>query len=91
MKVESYAALVHHRGGLIFVLAIGLVLSVLRPKPVAIAAFAAGVLAFAVAPHPWTLGAVLGFGSFALLIALFFAISTVLHARAPRPARRRPA
>jgi hypothetical protein len=77
----GYASLLHHRGSLIGVLAVGLVVSVLRPKPLAIAAFAAGILAFALAPHPAVLGASLGFGAFVVLIALFFTISTVLHAR----------
>jgi hypothetical protein len=87
VKVDAYASLLHHRGGLIAVLAIGLVGSVLRPKPLAIAAFAAGVFAFALAPHPAMLGVSLGFGAFVVLIALFFMISTVLHAR-QRPAAR---
>jgi uncharacterized membrane protein (DUF485 family) len=91
VKVEAYASLLHHRGSLIGVLAVGLVLSVLRPKPLAIAAFAAGILAFALAPHPVLLGVALGFGAFALLIALFFTISTVLHARQSRAVQGRRA
>jgi hypothetical protein len=81
VKVEAYASLLHDRAGLIAVLAVGLGLSVLRFKPLAIAAFAAGILGFALAFHPVLAGAALGFGAFALLIALFFAISTVLLAR----------
>ncbi|MGH2885723.1 MAG: hypothetical protein ACRDPA_23990, partial [Solirubrobacteraceae bacterium] len=52
VKVDAYASLVHHRGGMIAVFAIGLALAVLRPKPVAIAAFAAGILAFAPGSTP---------------------------------------
>jgi hypothetical protein len=81
VKVEAYASLLHDRGALISVLAVGLVASALRSKPLAMAAFAAGILAFALAPHPALVGVALGFGAFALLIALFFTISTVLHAR----------
>jgi hypothetical protein len=86
-KGEAYASLLHDRGGLIAVLAVGLLASVLRPRPVAIAAFAAGILAFALALHPVLAGAGFGVGAFALLIALFFTISTVLHARQGRAQR----
>lgn len=81
VKVEAYGSLLHDRPGLIAALGVGLVLSVLRSKPVAIAAFGAGIVGFALAFHPVLAGVGLGFGAFALLIALFFAISTVLHAR----------
>lgn len=87
VKVEAAAALLHDRGTLFTVLALGLLLSVLRPKPVAIAAFGAALLGFALALHPVAAGVGLGFGTFALLIALFFAISTVLHARQRRSRR----
>ena len=90
-KAEGYASLTHHRAGLIVVLAIGLALSVLRPKPVAIAAFAAALLAFGLAPHPLGLGVALGFGAFAVLMVLFFAISTALHLRQRRAGRPEPA
>jgi hypothetical protein len=73
--------LLHDRAGLIAVLAVGLAFSLLRSKPVAIAASAAGILGFAVALRPVLAGAALGFGAFVLLIALFFTISTVLHTR----------
>jgi hypothetical protein len=81
LKVEAYASLVEHRGSLIAALALGLAFSVLRSKPLAIAVFAAGILGFALALHPLLAGVGLGVGAFALLIALFFTISTVLHAR----------
>ena len=80
-KGEAYASLLHDRAGLIALLAAGLGLAVLRARPLAIAAFAAGILAFALALHPVLAGAGLGVGAFALLIALFFTISTVLRAR----------
>lgn len=81
VKAEAYASAVHHRGALITLCAAGLAASLLRAKPVAVAVFAAGLLAVALAVHPIVLGVGFGFGAFALLIALFFTISTVLHAR----------
>jgi hypothetical protein len=76
---------------LIAVLAVGLALSFLRSRFVALAAFAAGIVAFAVALHPVLEGVALGVGAFALLIALFFTISTVLHARQGHAGRARRA
>jgi uncharacterized membrane protein (DUF485 family) len=87
VKAEAYASLAHDRTGLVIVLTVGLAFAVLRHKPVAIGAFAAGILAFALAPHPVGAGVALGVGAFVLLIALFFAIATVLHARQPHAAR----
>lgn len=83
VKAEAYRSVVHHRGGMIALLAVGLLVAVRRAKLklVAIAAFSAAILAFALALHPAVAGAGLGFGAFALLLALFFTISTVLHAR----------
>jgi hypothetical protein len=91
VKGEGYASLIHHRGGLIVLLAVALGFSLLRPKPLLIAAFGAALVAFALAPHPAGLGVALGFGAFVLLIGLFFAIATVLHARQPGSRRGRPA
>jgi hypothetical protein len=90
VKADAYASLIHHPGGIIAVLAVGLGVAVLRPKPVAIAAFAAGILAFAIAPHPAMLGVALGVGAFVVLMVLFFAISTALHARQRHVGRARP-
>jgi hypothetical protein len=81
VKAEAYASAVQHRGALISLFAIGLAASLLRTKPLAIAVFTAGLLAAALALHPIVLGVGFGLGTFVLLIALFFAISTVLHAR----------
>jgi len=83
VKVQAGASLLEHRGSLIAALAVALVVSVirLRPKPLLIAALTAALVATTVAPHPVVLGVALGFGAFALLTALFFTISTVLHAR----------
>ena len=91
VKVDAYASLVHHRGGMLAVLAIGLLGVVLRPKPVGIAAFAAAILALALAPHPFVLGVALGVGAFVVLMTLFFAISTALHARQEHTVRGRRA
>ncbi len=81
VKADAYASLVHHHGQLIAALGVGLFAAVLRTKPIAIAAFAAGILGFALALHPVLAGVALGVGAFVVLVALFFAISTVLHAR----------
>jgi hypothetical protein len=91
VKVQAYASLLHHRGGMIAALAIGLALSMLRSKLVAIAGFAAGILAFALALHPSLIGVGFGVGAFVLLVTVFFAISTVLHARQRRVVRGRRA
>ena len=61
-----------------------------RPKPLLIAALTAALVATTVAPHPVLLGVGVGFGAFAVLIALFFTISTVLHARQRRSRHARP-
>jgi len=90
LKVEAYASLVHHRASLIAVLAVGLAVSLLRTRPVAIAVFSAGILGLALAMHPFLAGIGLGLGAFAVLIALFFTISTVLHARQRHASRARP-
>jgi hypothetical protein len=84
VKADAYASLVHHRGELIAALGIGLFAALLRTTPIAVAAFSAGILAVALGIHPVLAGVALGFGAFALLVALFFAISTVLHARQHR-------
>ncbi len=60
---------------------LGLAFSVLRPRPVGIAMTAAPLLAFTLAPRSTALGIALGLGAFMLLLALFIAIGTVLHAR----------
>jgi hypothetical protein len=36
-------------------------------------------------PHPVLAGVGIGFGAVALLVALFFGIATILHARQRRP------
>jgi hypothetical protein len=86
LKADAYASLIHHRAALIAALAAALVASVirLRPKPILIAALTAALAASAVALHPAVLGVAVGFGAFAVLVALFFTISTVLHARQRR-------
>ena len=83
LKADAYASLFEHRAALISALAAALVASVIRqrPKPLLIAAFSAALVASALAVHPNVVGVALGFGAFVVLVALFFAISTVLHAR----------
>lgn len=95
LKSEGLARAVLHRGGLIAVVAIALAGSLLRVRPVGTAVTTALLLALVLGAHSLGLGLALGFGGFALLIALFFAISTVLLTRqggarpAWRPGRRR--
>lgn len=90
LKVEAYASLLEHRAALIAALAAALVASVIRqrPKPLLIAALGAALFASALAPHPVLAGVALGVGAFVLLVVLFFAISTVLHARQRHAPRR---
>lgn len=92
LKVDAYESLLHHRGALIGALALALLASVvrLRPKPLLIAALTAALVATTAAPHPVLAGVGVGFGAFAVLIALFFTISTVLHARQRRSRHARP-
>jgi uncharacterized membrane protein (DUF485 family) len=89
LKADAYASLVHHRGQLIAALGAALLASLIRqrPKLLLIAGFGAALIASAVAPHPVLAGVALGVGAFVLLVALFFAISTVLHARQRRVQR----
>jgi uncharacterized membrane protein YhhN len=93
LKADAYASLLEHRAALISALAAALVASVIRqrPKPLLIAALSAALLASALALHPAVIGVAVGVGAFVLLVALFFAISTVLHARQSRADRGRRA
>jgi hypothetical protein len=88
LKSEALFKLIFHHGELIAVIAVLLVTSLLRGRPVAIAAATSLLLAFVLGAHSLGLGLALGFGGFALLMALFFAISTVLLARQNRAATR---
>lgn len=81
VKADGLAAVLHHRPEVIAVLAVGLALSVLRPRPLGIAVTAAPLLAFTLAPRSTALGIGLGLGAFVLLLTLFVAIGTVLHAK----------
>lgn len=90
LKSEGLARAVLHRGILIAVVALALAASLLRVRPVGTAVATALLLALALGAHSLGLGLTLGFGGFALLIALFFAVSTVLHVRQNRaPTRSR--
>jgi hypothetical protein len=84
VKSEGLARLVVHRGGLIAACSVWLAVAVLKVKPIAIAVTAALLGAVVLGAHSFGLGLELGFGGFALLMALFFAISTVLHLRQRR-------
>ena len=80
-KVDALAAVLHHRAEVIVLLAVGLVFSMLRPRPVWIAVTAATLLAFTLAPGSTALGIAFGLGVFMLLLSLFLLIGIVLHAR----------
>jgi hypothetical protein len=86
LKSEALLKLILHRGELVAVLAVLLVTSLLRGRPVGIAVATSLLLAFVVGVHSLGLGLAIGFGGFALLMALFFAISTMLLARQNRGA-----
>ncbi len=81
LKSEGLARVALHRAGLIAVVAIFLAGAVLRVRPVGTAVATALLLALVLGAHSLGLGLGLGFGGFALLMALCFAISTVLLAR----------
>jgi hypothetical protein len=80
-KAHVLAGVIEHRASVVAFLAVALALSVLRTRPVGIALTAAPLLAFTLAPSSTVLGIALGLGAFAVLLALFVAIGTVLHAR----------
>lgn len=80
-KSEGLAELIHHRVSLIALLALGVAFSVLRPRPALLAATAAPLLAVTVGRHSLALGLALGVGGYVVLLALFYAIGTVLMAR----------
>jgi hypothetical protein len=81
LKSQVVLRLIVHRGSLIAVLVVLLFTGLLKVRPVSTAAAAALLAALVVGVHSLGLGLALGFGGFALLMALFFSISTVLHAR----------
>ena len=83
VKADAFRVILHGRVALMALFGVGLVLSVLRPRPVGIAVTAAGLLAFVLAPGSLVLGIGLALGTFVLLLALFFAVATVLQARQP--------
>ncbi len=80
-KGRLIADLLHHRPALIAVLGIGAAASVLRPRPIAFAAFVAPLLAFVVAPKSTTVGLGIGWGAFIILVAAFVGIGTALRLR----------
>jgi hypothetical protein len=86
-KLEIVGVIEHHRVGSIVVVAIGLVVSVLRPNVRGVA-LAAGVLLALVLAPPFLIGAGIALGLFVTLMTLFHAISTVLHIRQNRSSTR---
>jgi hypothetical protein len=83
-KGRLIADLFAHRVELIVFLGLGLVGFVLRFRPMMFALFAAVLVPVAVAPASTALGVGLGLGTFAVIVAGFLGIATVLHARERR-------
>jgi hypothetical protein len=84
VKSEAYVKLILHRGELIAALVVAFGLSLLTARPIGLAVTTALLLALALGAHSLGFGLGLGFGGFALLMALFFAVSTMLHLRQRR-------
>ncbi len=89
-KAHAIAEVLHHRNEVIAVLGVGLAVSVLRIRLMSVAAATAALFALAVDPRSVALGIALGAGAFVLLVVVFFAIATVLHARQDRVSRSPP-
>jgi hypothetical protein len=87
LKSEALAKVIFHRGELVAVVAVLLATSLLRVRPVGLAFGTALLVALLLGAHSLGFGLALGFGGFALLMTLFLAISTVLHARQNRALR----
>jgi hypothetical protein len=81
IKSDAMLKLILHPRSLIVLAAVGLAGSLLRARPVGIAVTASLLAALVLGAHSLGLGLTLGFGGFALLMAVFFAISTILHLR----------
>ena len=88
VKTEAFAEFLHHR---CLSSDSGVVMSVLRYRPVGFAAFTGALVAFVLAPHPTIFAVGLGLGVFAVLMAVFMVIATALHARQDRGRSRSPA
>jgi len=84
LKAQALSGLLHHRVWVIVILGLGLLSSVVRTRPVGVALTAGPLLAFALAPASTALGIAVGVGAFGLLLAMFFAVGTVLMARQDR-------
>jgi hypothetical protein len=79
-KAEGYTYLAHHRATLFVLAALTLAASLLRPRPAVIAVAVAALAALAIDLHPFGLGLAFGAGAFIVLLVLFVAIGTALHA-----------
>jgi hypothetical protein len=83
-KAHAVAEVVRHRPELITVLGVTLALAVLRIRLILVAMSAAALFAVCVDPHPLLRGIALGAGALAVLLAVLFTLSTVLHIRQER-------
>jgi hypothetical protein len=83
-KTEGFRLLEHHVWGWTIVLGITACWSLLRARPVLTALFGAPAITLLLKPHPVAIGVAVGFATFAVLIAVFVAIGTVLRYRDSR-------
>jgi uncharacterized membrane protein (DUF485 family) len=81
LKGAALASAVHHRASWLVLLSLLSLVSLLRAKPLALALFAAPLLAFAIDPHSVLVGVAVGVGAFFALIVLFAALGTALNMR----------
>ena len=81
LKAQALSGLLHHRAWVIAILGLGLVSSVLRTRPVGVALTAGPLLALALDPRSTALGVAVGVAAVGVLLAMFFAVGTVLMLR----------
>lgn len=95
-KAQALSGVLHHRALVLVILGLGVVSSVLRTRLVGVAVTVGPLLAFALDPGSTAVGIAVGVGAFGLLLAMFFAVGTVLmgrenHASITRGPAQRPA
>ena len=83
IKAEAYRNIIEHRTGLIVLFGAWLLGAILRRRPIALAVAVGALVALGLDVHPVVAGVGLAVGLIALLVALSFVVSTILHARQP--------
>jgi uncharacterized membrane protein len=78
-KTEGVRLLGHHVWGWAILLGVASAWSLLRARPVLTALFAAPAISLLLKPRPVGIGVAVGFATFAVLVAVFVAIGTVLR------------